>query len=157
MAKVVTVKQVHDWVRDGILEVSKIPTIFSNSEFPLEFYPQYIRLLHRFQIAYSLSSDRVLIPSKLPDQQPKDVTSDDLAFIHLYRIHRTRSLPHGFWSRFLARVLTYMKEMMEGIDLGDLDQIQQAEEVVEGDESNCTEGGDRAPPGLVQSVSSSLS
>lgn len=112
MAQVVTLPVVNPFIHNGILKLEDLPLIFRGEQFPHDNSPQFIRLLNRFQIACSLDEDRVLIPSKLPAQQPDEATNDDLPFITLKRLHSLPYIPHGFWCRLISRLLFYMKDML---------------------------------------------
>ena len=114
MAQVVTLPEVNPYIHDGILvlDSTSLPFIFKGELFPLENYNQFIRLLNRFQIACSLDNKRVLIPSKLPTRKPDEATSSHLHYIPLKRIHSLPSIPHGFWSRLISRVLFYTNDML---------------------------------------------
>ena len=114
MAQIVTLQEVNRYIRNGILNLDNLPQIFKGENFPHRNSPQFIRLLNRFQVACSLDEDRVLIPSKLPSQQPDEARNDDLPFITLKRIHSLPCIPFGFWSRLISRLLFYMKDMLSG-------------------------------------------
>lgn len=114
MAQIVTLQEVNRYIRNGILNLGNLPQIFKGENFPHRNSPQFIRLLNRFQVACSLDEDRVLIPSKLPSQQPDEARNDDLPFITLKRIHSMPCIPFGFWSRLISRLLFYMKDMLSG-------------------------------------------
>ena len=112
LAKVVTLKQVQNFIKNGILEKKDFPFVFQGERFPEECYPQFIRLLNRFQIACSLDTERVLVTSRLPEEKPSKATNSDLPFVTIKRIHVFPYMPYGFWSRFSARLLHYNKEML---------------------------------------------
>ena len=112
LAKVVTLKEVQNFIKNGILQKSAFPFVFQGERFPQECYPQFIRLLNRFQIACSLDAERVLVPSRLPEEKPHEATNKDLPFVTVKRIHSFPYMPYGFWSRFSARLLHYTKEML---------------------------------------------
>ena len=113
MAKVVTVKEAHSFIRDGMLYEKDIPFIIDeNQRFPREFYPKYLRLLARFQIACRVDSKRILVPSRLPVTNPLKSTASYEPSHTLIRIHSFSCIPNGFWSRFISRFLLYLKEML---------------------------------------------
>lgn len=71
LAEVVTVRERHSFVFNGILRESNLPFIFRDSKrFPSKFFPQYLQLLERFEIALSLGDKTRLIPSMLPLDRP---------------------------------------------------------------------------------------
>ena len=113
MAKVVTVKEAHSFIRDGMLFEKDIPFIIDeNRRFPKKFYPQYLRLLARFQIACRVDSKRILVPSRLPQKRPIENMTSCEPSRTLIRIHSFSCIPNGFWSRFISRFLLYLKEML---------------------------------------------
>lgn len=113
MARVVTLREANPlYGINGILLKDKFEFIFKDERFPLEFYPQFVRLLNRFQIACSLDENRLLIPSKLPEEKPSEATNLSLPFITIKRIHSLPFMPYGFWDRFMARLLYYTEDML---------------------------------------------
>ena len=113
MAKVVTVREANSFIKDGVLCEKDIPFIIDeNRRFPKEFYPKYLRLLARFQIACRVDSERILIPSRLPLARPNENTALHEPSSTLVRIHSFSCIPHGFWSRFISRFLLYLNEML---------------------------------------------
>ncbi len=71
LSEVVTVPERQSFVHNGILKESNVPFIFRDSRrFPSKFFPQYLQLLERFEIALSLGNGHRLIPSMLPVQRP---------------------------------------------------------------------------------------
>ncbi len=114
MAKVVTVKAAHNFIKDGILHQKHIEFIIGRDrdKFPKEFFSQYLRLLYRFQIACRIDEDRVLIPSQLPEDFPsQEAKAIEPAHV-LQRQHSFSCIPQGFWSRFIGRFLLYLKDML---------------------------------------------
>ena len=71
LAEVVTIPERQSFVHNGILKESNVAFIFRDSKrFPSKFFPQYLQLLERFEIALSLGNGLRLIPSMLPFQRP---------------------------------------------------------------------------------------
>lgn len=71
LAEVVTVPQRQNFVHNGILKESNVAFIFHDSRrFPSKYFPQYLQLLERFEIALSLGNHQRLIPSMLPMERP---------------------------------------------------------------------------------------
>ena len=114
MARVVTLPEVNPYIHNGVLNLDDLPQILRGELFAQHNSPQFIRLLNRFQVACSLGDNRVLIPSKLPAKKPDEATNADLPFITLKRLHSLPCIPHGFWSRLISRLLSYMKDMLSG-------------------------------------------
>ncbi|XP_032226652.2 leucine-rich repeat serine/threonine-protein kinase 2 isoform X2 [Nematostella vectensis] len=112
MARIVTLPIANPHFKEGILSKDKFEFIFRDETFPYEYYTQFVRLLNRFQIACSLDENRLLVPSKLPEETPKDATSADLRYITVKRFHSLPFMPYGFWDRFIARFLYYTRDMV---------------------------------------------
>lgn len=132
MAKVVTIREAHNFIRDGILFERDIPFIIDeNRRFPREFYPKYLRLLARFQIACRIDKERVLLPSQLPLKNPHEDGNFQEPYQTLRRIHSFSCIPNGFWSRFISRFLFYLKDMLlvsqDGIEKNRMDDTFEEE------------------------------
>ena len=115
MAKIVTVKEAQNFIRDGILLKNDIPFILGrdNLRFNKDFFPKYLRLLARFQIACKIDEERILVPSRLPERNPMQYTNIKEPAQCLRRVHSFSCIPQGFWSRFISRFLLYLKEMLK--------------------------------------------
>lgn len=115
MAKIVTVKAAQNFIRDGILLKKDIPFILgkNNLRFNKDFFPKYLRLLARFQIACKIDEERILVPSRLPERNPMEYTNIKEPEQSLRRVHSFSCIPQGFWSRFISRFLLYLKEMLK--------------------------------------------
>eukprot|EP00117_Sycon_ciliatum_P021504 scpid6936/ scgid3290/ Leucine-rich repeat serine/threonine-protein kinase 1 len=70
LAKVVTVREVHSFIHNGLLRHSDLQYIFSSTHFPRDLIPQYLQLLEKFEIALSVSDRFLLVPSMLPERPP---------------------------------------------------------------------------------------
>ena len=112
MAKIVTVKEAHNFIRDGILREEDIKHIIKDRNFPQEFYPKYLRLLARFQIACRIDKERILVPSRLPENIPANIPPLKVPKQTIIRLHHFSCIPHGFWSRFISRFLLYLNDML---------------------------------------------
>ena len=113
MAKVATVREGQSFIKDGVLFEKDIPFIIDEKRrFPKEFYPKYMRLLARFQIACRVDNERVLVPSRLPSTRPGENLSSYEPSETLTRIHSFSCIPNGFWSRFICKFLFYLNEML---------------------------------------------
>ena len=113
MAKIVSVKVAQNFIKDGVLFERDIPFIIDeNQRFPKAFYPKYLRLLARFQIAVRVGNEILLVPSRLPSTRPGENLSSCEPPQTLTRIHTFSSIPVGFWSRFISRFLLYLNEML---------------------------------------------
>lgn len=112
MARVVTLKEANPHIENGILHRDKFQFIFKDERFPYDNYKQFVRLLNRFQIACSLDEDRLLVPSKLPEEKPEKTVNISLPFVTIKRKHSLPFIPYGFWDRFIARFLYYTEDML---------------------------------------------
>lgn len=71
LSEVVTVPERQSFVHNGLLKESNVAFIFRDiKRFPSKFFPQYLQLLERFEIALDLGNGQRLIPSMLPFQRP---------------------------------------------------------------------------------------
>lgn len=112
MARVITIRGHADLVKDGILELQDTKVMFK-SDLPFDFYQQYVRLLVRFQIVYLLDASRILVPSKLPENEADVVKQLKLPYAPVRRVYKIDyQRIHGFWSRFMSRFLFYVKDMI---------------------------------------------
>ena len=82
LAEVITVREKHSFIRDGLLHLDKVGFIFSSRRFPRELIPQYLQLLEKFEIAMMLSRKYILVPSMLPKRAPS-FTLSQWAIEHL--------------------------------------------------------------------------
>jgi hypothetical protein len=113
MARVITIRGAADLVKDGVLEIQKTKVLFISGDLPWDFYEQYVRLLVRFQIVYLLDESRILVPSKLPEEEPELLTTLQLSYTPVRRIYKIDyQRIHGFWPRFMSRFFFYVKEMI---------------------------------------------
>ena len=113
MAVVVTVRERNPYVLNGILEMSALPHLFKDKRFPSSLFPEYVRLLNRFEIALPLDRHHVLIPSMLPEIPPMNVPHITPLTLVLRRQHSMAYIPPGFWSRLIARLLVFVKEISQ--------------------------------------------
>ena len=113
MSKIITVDAVHARIKNGILSIDDLKNfiIRDDADFPNMFYNRYLRLLFRFQIACPIDSNRVLVPSKLPDR-PARIVKEPAQTTLLIRRHTFNCIPFGFWERFVSRLLLFMREML---------------------------------------------
>ena len=109
MSKVVAIKERNPFIKSGILYSKDIPMLFKDKQFPWQYFEQYLTLLSRFDIALPLDSQRVLIPSMLPDDRPKEFRDEkpenkELVYSRII-IFSSANTPPGFWSRLLSRIM----------------------------------------------------
>ena len=115
MAKVITVKQANPFFdENGILKIGNIKLIVGekNEEFPKDFYPKYLRLLNRFQIACRIADNEILVPSKLPPEKKTETDEDISRHDLLYRYQFFPCIPYGFWERLICRLIFHLGEML---------------------------------------------
>jgi leucine-rich repeat kinase 1 len=71
LAHIITVPQRQNFAHNGLLMETHLKFIFrDNKNYPVQYLPQYMQLLERFEIALSLGQGTLLIPSMLPEQRP---------------------------------------------------------------------------------------
>ena len=118
MSVVVTVRERNPYIRGGVLERSAVPMLFRDKRFPPDLFDQYLSLLNRFEIALSMDTERILIPSLLPDEPPGDVPDvDSCPSVVMRRHHRMLFVPAGFWSRLIARLLQQFQDVLQDLDV----------------------------------------
>ena len=83
-----------------------------DEQFPAKYQQQYIRLLNRLQVVYSLDDRRLLVPSKLPCQKPDGLSISS----PIRRVLHLSHLPHGFFSRLTARLLHFLPDLVDEVD-----------------------------------------
>eukprot|EP00111_Clytia_hemisphaerica_P018945 TCONS_00056027-protein len=113
MSKIITVDAVHARIKNGILSIDDLKNfiIRDDIDFPNMFYNRYLRLLFRFQIACPIDSNRVLVPSKLPEGSAR-IVKEPAQTTLLIRRHTFHCIPFGFWERFVSRLLLFMRDML---------------------------------------------
>ena len=120
MSKVVTIKEKNPFIKKGILLSKDIPLLFKDNTFPSKYFDQYLTLLDRFEIALPLDNRRILIPSMLPDERPKQLVQnifDDTHPMYLrYIIFNSADTPPGFWSRLLSRLIHSFSKIRFALD-----------------------------------------
>ena len=120
MSKVVTIKERNPFVKSGILYSKDIPMLFKDKQFPWQYFEQYLTLLDRFEIALPLDNQRILIPSMLPDEKPRefeDEKSDNKEPVYSrFVIFSSANTPPGFWSRLLSRIMHSVPKVCYALD-----------------------------------------
>ncbi len=121
MSKVVTIRERNPFIKGGILHSKNIPFLFRDKRFPWERYEQYLALLDKFEIALPLDNKRVLVPSMLDLNRPKEVEEEyhELKSKPLYTrfiIFKQATTPPGFWSRLLSRVMHSVQKVVIALD-----------------------------------------
>ena len=103
MSKIITIKELNPYIQNGILYSKDIPHVFRDD---WQYFEQYLTLLSRLDIALPLDEQRVLVPSMLPDEQPKDFEDENKEPVYTRCIVFTSAnTPPGFWSRLLSRII----------------------------------------------------
>eukprot|EP00731_Ephydatia_muelleri_P031044 Em0022g558a len=108
MAKIVSVKEMNPFVQDGVLHTKDIPLLYHNEKFPWQYCQQYLTLLDRFEIAFALDRHRILIPSLLSEVPPDGMGLSEMNAVPFYTrlvIFNTSTMPSGFWSRLISRIM----------------------------------------------------
>ena len=121
MSVVVTVRERNPYVGEGLLSRTDAPQLFKGDRFPVDYFPQYMALLNRFEIAVPLDDETILIPSMLPLDPPDGLPMLHPSFVNpsltLRRLYCMRGIPAGLWSRLMARLLQRLQETIEGMGL----------------------------------------
>ena len=121
MSKLVTIKEKNPYVKCGILYSKDIPMLFKDKQFPWKHFEQFLTLLDRFEIALPLDNRRVLIPSMLPDERPKEFEDEepdnhDLVYSR-FIMFSSANTPPGFWSRLLSRIMHSVPKVCYALDM----------------------------------------
>ena len=108
MAKIVTVKEKNPFIVDGILHIKNVQFLLHDQKFPAKYFKQYLTLLDRFEVAFALDSQRIIIPSLLPKRRPAGIDIRDPSGHPLYTryvLFTSTCTPPGFWSRLISRIM----------------------------------------------------
>ena len=120
MSKVVTIKERNPFVNNGILYSKDIPMLFKDEQFPRQYFEHYLTLLDRFEIALPLDNRRVLIPSMLSDERPKEFDDEkpdtQEYFYSRFIMFTSANTPPGFWSRLLSRIMHSVTKVCYALD-----------------------------------------
>ena len=116
MSKVVTIKERNSFIKSGILYSKDIPMLFKDEQFPWQYFEQYLTLLDRFEIALPLDNRRVLIPSMLPDERPKEYPDAKEHVYSRFVMFSSANTPPGFWSRLLSRIMYSVPKVCYALD-----------------------------------------
>ena len=108
MAKIVTIRERNPFIVDGILHIRNVPFLLHDQKFPAKYFKQYLTLLDRFEIAFALDTQRIIIPSQLPERRPAGIDIKGASGKPLYTrylLFTSASTPPGFWSRLISRIM----------------------------------------------------
>eukprot|EP00794_Sanderia_malayensis_P013704 gene13704-15131_t len=72
IALLVTVKEKNPFIKNGYIKNSDVFSVLKSPRLPLEFIPQFLQIMERFEIALKLDDEKILIPSMLPREKPFD-------------------------------------------------------------------------------------
>ena len=119
MSSIVSIKEKNPYVRDGILLLKNIGKVLRDEKFPSQHFGQYLTLLDRFEIAFAIDNQQILIPSLLPDTPPISIY-EQLGKEPAYTrniVFDVRTTPPGFWSRMLSRVMHSVPQLKFAINI----------------------------------------
>ncbi len=109
LAHIITVREINPMIRDGIMQIRDLRHIFNDTEFPIRWQKQYIRLLTTFEVAVELGGGELLIPSTLPIASPilpQSMYPEELKRLPpLRHVYIVPFIPSGFWPRLISRLL----------------------------------------------------
>ncbi len=97
----------------GILRSSDLPHLLIDTNFPWQYYEQFISLLARFEIALPLSNEYLLVPSVIPESRPdidsvSEINGDgEPPYCYCITFPSTPT-PPGFWGRLLSQVIHFL-------------------------------------------------
>ena len=149
MSKVVTVRERNNFVKNGILHSKYIPFLYREKRFPWQYFEQYVTLLDRFEIALPLDNKRILIPSMLPTERPDEADlhkHPDGPYYMRYITFGT-SIPPGFWSRLISRIMHTVPEVCHAIDLKASISQEEEEEAIQVFSTSSSPMNSVGPPG----------
>ena len=116
VSMVVTINERSPFIKSGILYLNDIHTLFEDRQFPHQYLEQYITLLDRFEIAFLIDNQRILIPSVLPDERSEEFEDDNQQPINSRLILFTSSAPPGFWNRLLSTIMHSIPKVYYALD-----------------------------------------
>ena len=96
--------------------MTEVNRLFSQLEIPQTIKDKYINLLEKFEVAFTIKGQRVIIPSLLPDSvsfsKTNDILTDvtmatsfDMCYQPLRRFWVSEYIPDGFWPRLICRIV----------------------------------------------------
>ena len=71
LAEFVTVRERHSFIQNGFLARRNVPFILRGKRYPEQYVDQYLQMLEHFEIALSIDSEQMLVPSMLPVNKPE--------------------------------------------------------------------------------------
>ena len=119
MSSIVSVGEKNPYVKDGILLLSNIGLVLHDEKFLSQHLGQYLALLDRFEIAFALDNQKVLIPSLLPETPPTNIyklLTEQPAYTR-FIVLDVQTTPPGFWSRLLSRMMHSIPQLQSAINM----------------------------------------
>eukprot|EP00117_Sycon_ciliatum_P037701 scpid3967/ scgid3954/ Leucine-rich repeat serine/threonine-protein kinase 1; Leucine-rich repeats, ras-like domain, kinase protein 1; PARK8-related kinase len=111
LARVVTVREVMPFSKDGILPIRSLSHVFNSVKFPAKLANVCVQLLGKFEVAIQLDLETLLIPSQLPELPPAQAKLDghssnwSVRGCQFQRVYLMVYVPSGFWPLLITRLL----------------------------------------------------
>ncbi|XP_033109441.1 leucine-rich repeat serine/threonine-protein kinase 1-like [Anneissia japonica] len=98
-----------DMFQNGKVKIEVVKEKYHNSEENDDWFEQYLHLLAKFEIAIKIDERRLLVPCKLPKQEPGHKSDHEfttaIGIKEIKRVYKMAYIPVGFWNRLLSKLI----------------------------------------------------
>ena len=115
LASIISARTRSPVTNKSVIDHLELPSLFEAAEVPHYLYNNFLSMMEAFNILVNLDMEKksFIIPSLLPDSPPPhypqyNLSSDDAGITQYFQF---QYLPNGFFSRLLARVIIYIRQL----------------------------------------------
>ena len=115
LASIISTRTQSPVANKAVIDHLELPSLFEAAAVPPSLYNNFLSMMEAFNILVNLDMEKqsYLIPSLLPGAPPPhyphyDLSSDDASITQYFQF---QYLPNGFFSRLLARVVIYIRQL----------------------------------------------